>query len=142
MGSILLLVKTILGNRTLLVGSAFALIVSSFYLYYSHASSKIANLISETVTLSRLVEQKDRIIISLKQDYESVLAAKEQLTNVVSTSASEIEELRKKLFRENSGKKSLGVLATHKPGLVETRVNNATEQVFHCFEVLSEGREC
>lgn len=142
MTALFLLLKNLWNNKIALLLTALFFISVIFYFYYSYASEKITQYVQKTVELSKIIEQKNSIIESLKKDYESILASRDELMILVDKGNKEVSSLRDRLFRETRGKKPLSELARKKTVLVENAVNKATEDVMKCFEIISKNGEC
>jgi septal ring factor EnvC (AmiA/AmiB activator) len=140
--SILLFLKKLWDNRTLVGIVLFLCVVFSFYAYHIHASSRIDSLTRENTQLQLVIEQQKKAIESIKTDYKKIIAAKEELAQEIKNTQTEVEELREKLYRENLGKKPLEELATKKTSLIEKKINKATEEALRCIELLTRGGDC
>lgn len=139
---VLLLLKKIWDNRKLATLIVAVFVCMSFYIYYLRSENKIQTLSQENKKLEQMVEQQKVAIESLKKDYTKIIQIKDDLNKQVVNSQKTVETLRNKLHRENEGKRSLEELATKKTSLIERLINNATEKVLRCFELISEGKEC
>ncbi|CAB4141237.1 hypothetical protein UFOVP410_76 [uncultured Caudovirales phage] len=135
--SILVLLKTLWDNKSSILIGLFVSLCISFYLYYSYSSNKIDSLLEKAKELSRIIEEKDFLIKNLKLDYDSIIASKDELLKTIDSTNKELDITRKKLFRQNSGKKSIDQLARKKTQLVENKINKATDDVIKCFEKIS-----
>lgn len=138
----LALIKKLWDNRILVVIGIFSLLLLSFYIYYLRASSKIESLTRDKIELEQVVEDQKKAITQLRQDYDKIIQAKEELRKDVEAIRDDVEREKKKLFRENRKKKTLEELAKKKTSLIEKKINDATDNVIECFETISRGGDC
>ena len=137
-------VLSVLSNKLtwIVVGVA----VVGGYIYYQssviEAQAKdieIAKL--NQIQLEEAVQSANEAVEQVKSDYKHKEKLYQEREELVKDLREENRELRKKLYREQEGKKPLEELAIAKPGLIEKAVNNGTRKVFECFEKISEGKE-
>jgi septal ring factor EnvC (AmiA/AmiB activator) len=140
--SILAFLTKLWNNRILIVSGTFVALVTLFFVYYKITEHKIDSLTRENAVLENTVKQQKLAIEQIQKDYTEVIEAKEQLSQDIQKTQIEVQELREKLFRENLGKKPLEELATKKTSLIEKKINKATQEVFKCLELLTEGGDC
>jgi ribosomal protein L17 len=99
------------------------------YFYYTDTQNKLALLQQNNANLKVAAEANQETINRMQSD---ALAAQEQMQKL-SERAKEAEkyqdELIGKLRRHN-----LTALALQKPGMIETRINNATTKIFDQLE--------
>ena len=108
----------------ILMGLIVALGLGGFFLYNQNISLK-----NENTALTFAVEEQKKTIAVIKESYETQGKA----LNQMASKNAEIEgEMNRYLdiFRRHN----LNQLAAAKPGLIETRVNNGTKQVFDSIE--------
>lgn len=140
--TVLYLLKTLWNNKRIALIIGVIILILSFYSYYSYASNQISHYVLKTIELTKIIEEKDKLMIALKESYDKIVESKDALVKEISRTDKELTELKDKLFRENRNKKSLGELAAKKTSLVEKAINNATEKVFKCFEIISKNGDC
>jgi septal ring factor EnvC (AmiA/AmiB activator) len=121
---------------------AFGVLIASFYLYYTIASSRIYELTRQNQELQIIIEQQKKAIEQIQRDYKQVIESKDELNKQIQDTQTEVQELREKLFRENQGKRPLEELATKKTTLIEKKINKATQNVLSCLELLTRGGDC
>ena len=110
------------------------------YIYFLRSS--VATLRSENTTLVLTVEQQQKVIAQVQADVKSVIAAKDAYVTAAEDLAKKKKALGDTLYRENRKKKSLEELAIKKTALIQKKVNDATQKVFKCFQVISKGGNC
>jgi predicted nucleic acid-binding Zn-ribbon protein len=140
--SILAFLKTAYEKRVLIAAGTFVFVVVAFYIYHKTTQARIETLLKENGRLELVIQQQKDAIEQIQKDYKSVIESKDELSKKIEQTQTEVQELREKLFRENLGKKPLEELATKKTTLIEKKINKATEEVFKCFELLSQGGDC
>ncbi len=110
--------------QQILMGIILVLGLGGFFLYNQNISLK-----NENTALNFAVEEQKKTIETIKESYETQGAA----LNQMASRNAEIEgEMNRYLdiFRRHN----LNQLAVAKPGLIETRVNDATKKVFDTIE--------
>ena len=108
----------------ILIGLIVALGLGGWFLYNENITLK-----NENTALNFAVEEQKQTIAAVQQAYET----QGQALNQLSSRNAEIEgEMNRYLdiFRRHN----LNQLAAAKPGLIETRVNNGTKEVFDSIE--------
>ena len=107
----------------------FSSMLGGGYFYYTDTQNKLAVLQQNNANLKVAAEANQETINRMQAD---ALAAQEQMQKL-SERAKEAEkyqdELIGKLRRHN-----LTALALQKPGMIETRINNATSKIFDQLE--------
>ena len=108
----------------LLIGLVIALGLGGFFLYQQNQTLTYNNMQLETA-----VAQQEEAIAVIKESYETQGKA---LNQMASKNAQIEQEMNGYLdvFRRHN----LNKLAIAKPGLIETRANDATESVFESIE--------
>lgn len=129
-------------NRYLIIAAAFVAICAAFYIYFLRASSTIERLETENTNLKIVVQQQIDAFNKMRQDYDNIIQAKEELGKEIEVLQERQKKLEETLYRENRGKKSLEELATKKTSLIERLINKATQEVFQCFVEVSKGEVC
>jgi hypothetical protein len=89
-----------------------------------------------------IVEEQTLAIAQIRRDIVATAKAKDDLVKTEKKIDSKKKKLQDTLFRENRKKKSLEEIAQKKTTLVQKLVNNATQKLFDCFEIVSNGGEC
>ena len=103
----------------LLIGIIAAMGIAGFFLYNQNISLK-----NENTALNFAVEEQKKTIEAIKESYETQGRALNQLTSRNAEIESEMNRYMD-IFRRHN----LNQLASAKPGLIETRVNNGTKPV-------------
>lgn len=88
------------------------------------------------------VEQQGKAIERMKKDVIKVVKARDDIAKEVERVSKEKKELQDTLNRDSKKKKSLEELAIKKTGLIQLKVNKATQEVFDCFELITQGGDC
>lgn len=102
------------------------------YYYYNSTQIKIQTLTVENTLLRSAVEKNEKTIDTLITDIESIRVERGILDNQFKVAQAQVELLRDKLSEHD-----LEYLASKKPQLVENIVNDSTNDVNRCFEILS-----
>ena len=109
------------------------------YYYYSTTQDDIRTLLQTNTVLkennkilSETNEQNTNTIEDLQLSYETIQQNYDQLQLEFREIRSENNRLRDRLSEHE-----LDALAASKPGLIETIINDASEEALRCFELLS-----
>lgn len=120
----------------------YLLITFSVFGWYKWNQWTIRDLRKQNAKL----HQENQILqLSLEEAHKNYTKIRESLKVTIKEkekSAKELDSLRRTLFRENMGKKSLEELAESKSNLVEKKINQATSRVLKCLEKTSKGEIC
>jgi hypothetical protein len=108
----------------LLIGIIVAMGLAGFFLYNQNISLK-----NENTALNFAVEEQKKTIEAIKESYETQGKALNQLTSRNAEIEGEMNRYMD-IFRRHN----LNQLASARPGLIETRVNNGTKEVFDSIE--------
>jgi len=105
------------------------------YFYYTDTQNRL-QLAAEEVALHKVVaDSQTAAIRTLTKTAEKQQKIVLDLSNSLEEANIDINELRKKLNNHDLTK-----LATAKPGLIETRINNATQNLFNDLESITSTR--
>jgi len=132
----------LIAHPTVIKGLLISGLIAGGFVYYKYNQNLVERLRTEKSLLDLQVSQQKKAIESIQRDFKIIIENRQKLEKELEASRKESEKLRETLFRENQGKASLEELARARPGLVERRVNDATNNVFRCFEKLSAGESC
>lgn len=106
--------------------------------YIKYQSGKINQLKLDNSKLSTAVVDQAKTIDKLTQNYKEILDLKDQYIKETKDLQLQITSLNDTLYRERKGRKSLEeLLAADKRDRVLKLINDATKEVFRCFEILS-----
>ena len=119
-----------------------AVTAAGLWFTYNHMSNKIDSLETEKAIKEKTIQEQIVTIEQQKRDYEKIIISKKEFEDTIKELEKTTSELREVLYRENKGKKSIEELARKKTKLIEKKVNAATEQVFDCFESISNDEDC
>jgi len=114
------------------VSVLLAIIGGSGYTYFTYTQEKISDLSSQVAQYEINIRQCENTLASVRQDRIRIERETEILQTRVKQAETYQSELLDKLQRHD-----LTRLTLEKPGLIETRVNDATEQVFKDLEYIS-----
>ena len=114
-------------------------IIGAAYFYYNSTQDRIERLVQNNAQLEEnvnrfrdAVNQNEDTIDFLQNQSERRFEENQRLQNEMQVIRSQNNELRDRLSRHD-----IGALAFSRPGLVENRINNASQQALRCFELLS-----
>lgn len=121
----------------LLVTIAIMGVAGRWYYYDTQETLKILNennatLKANQTQLQQTIATSNETIARQQQEAQQIAQANEQLRTQLVNSEKYADDLAGKLRRHN-----LTVLTMQKPGLIESRVNNATEKLFREMEAIT-----
>lgn len=134
MGSVLKLVGGFVGTYKvyLIIAALLAVIGGAAFWYYKDSQHRIEVLIQEKAQLELSVNLQQKAIDSLNADIALQATILADTNKKFDLARQEAQTLADKLARHE-----LGALAIQKPGLVQNRVNKATEEAYRCVEIQS-----
>lgn len=134
MGSVLKLVGGFVGTYKvyLIIAALLAVIGGAAFWYYKDSQHRIEVLIQEKAQLELSVDLQQKAIESLQKDIKLQATILADTNKEFDLARQEAQTLADKLARHE-----LGALAIQKPGLVQSRVNKATEEAYRCVEIQS-----
>jgi hypothetical protein len=103
-----------------------------FSWYYKRTQNTIMTLTENNAKLELAVESQKETIVAMQESFKMQAAALTTLSSSNQTLNTEKEELSTKLMKHD-----LEELSRRKPGLIETRINNGTKDLFNSFIDLS-----
>lgn len=109
-----------------------AMITVSFYIYYTTSQRQLATLIASQASLTVALEQQTQTIEAIQARYKQQVTALSDLNKSNATMYLEKQRLSDKLMKHD-----LEELSRRKPGLVETRINNGTKELFRSLTDIS-----
>ena len=118
--------------RAGIIGILLSLIAGGGYTYFLYTQEKISDLTQQVVQYELNIRQCENTLTQIRQDKVRIERETERLQSRVKQAETYQNELMDKLQRHD-----LTRLTLEKPGLIETRVNDATKQVFEDLEYLS-----
>lgn len=122
----------------LIAGAAVGALALAAYVYYTDTQNRLQTFASNQKVLEISVDQQRQTIDALNEDIQRLLATIADLNQEFAQSREAVRELERKFNQSANGdQRDFGELAAEKPGLVEKIVNNGTQDVFRCFELLS-----
>lgn len=120
----------------------YSLIVVFAIGWYKYTSYRIDSLLKKSQDQAETIKLLNAGIDETLRRYALINSANKELEEQKDRSNRELEILKKVLYRENQGKKSLEELATKKTSLIQLKINKATEEVLKCFENISRDKPC
>jgi type II secretory pathway component PulJ len=109
-----------------------AVVGGGVYTYFTYTQKKIQTLTEEVTKYEINIRQLEATLATIQRDKERI----ERETAALQIRVSQAEDYQNDLLRKLQ-RHDLTRLTLAKPGLIETRVNNATKQVFEDLESLS-----
>jgi len=97
--------------------------------YYDSTQAKIEQLVAEKQILDQAVKTNEATIGRMRQDAERTQRLNDELQANLREAEAGLDQIRATLSDHD-----LTRLALRKPGLIETRINNGTKQVFDQIE--------
>lgn len=120
----------------------YSLVVAFAIGWYKYTSYRIDSLLKKSQDQAETIKLLNAGIDETLRRYALINSANKELEEQKDRSNRELEILKKVLYRENQGKKSLEELATKKTSLIQLKINKATEEVLKCFENISRDKPC
>ena len=119
-------------ERIVIMGSLIAAVGLGAWWYVTKTSAEIDTLTANNAVLKQVAEQNAETVRLLREDVEEERVAVATLQDALERSETKRSELIK-IFRRHD----LTRLATSKPGLIERRINDGTEEAFADLESLT-----
>lgn len=107
--------------------------------YFKSLNSTIDILNENNRILSKANDENNQTIEMIKERYNTIVKINSELTSQIISSNNRISKLENS-FSESI--KKIDRLAKSKPGLIEKKINSASDNVIKCFEDLSKGEKC
>jgi hypothetical protein len=114
------------------LGLVLVVSVSVFYWYFKWSQAELTIIRENNARLEIAVQTNEETIKTLQQDQARAGQIQQETNRQLSETRLQNRQLVDRLSRHE-----IGVLAEAKPGLVERRINNASEKAARCFELLS-----
>lgn len=102
------------------------------YWYYTDTQARMAILQENNAKLEIAVQLNEETISTMQADFAAANAELQRVNQEFASIQRQNQVLADKLERHD-----LGLLGASKPGLVERVINNATDKVGRCFELLT-----
>ena len=118
-----------------------AMMAGGFYLYYNDSQARLQAQ-AQTIAAQQIkIAENDAIVEQHKEDVRLQGVISEKLGMAFTESREEVDVLREKFEKVNAAtqkKRDIGKLASsRKARRIEKIINNATSNVFRCFEIAS-----
>lgn len=107
--------------------------------YYNSSENEKRTLRENNAKLEQAVDTQKQTITKLQEDFTKSQSLQKELIEEREELRGTVEDLREK-FSKNG--RDFGNIAKNRPGSVERIINDATKDVFDCFEDISEGGKC
>ena len=112
--------------------------VISIYLYIGYLQDAVNRLESESASLKSAITQQKDVIDNLQADFKKAQELTQEYVNKYKELQEQAKTLEDTLYREKYGKDSIEeLILKDKKGRIEKLINNATKNVFRCFEVIT-----
>jgi len=120
-----------------IVGAIVISLVGAFW-YVSGLRADLERSQQNVRTLEGAVEEQIQVIDQMQRDQRDILAARDEMRELVNEQRQEIDDLRS-TFNEsaNGSERDFGEIARAKPGLVENIINQASAEALRCMEIAS-----
>jgi chromosome segregation ATPase len=105
-------------------------VVGGAFFYYKDSQATIAALNQQTATLTQAVDQQKDAIEAMEQSIRDQAAIREDMMKEVESARKDVEKLQTKIASHD-----LKLIASEKAGLLEKKINRATNDVMRCFEI-------
>lgn len=107
-------------------------IAGAGYLYYKNSEETIAILNEQNATLTQAVDQQKEAIAAMEEAIKEQAIIREEMMSEIQSARKDMQSLQDKLSKHN-----LTAIASQKAGLLEKKINKATDDVLRCFEVVT-----
>jgi len=114
------------------IGLLFVAVGGGAYTYFTYTQEKISELTEQVTQYEINIRQLENTIVNIQRDKERI----ERETAVLQVRVREAENYQDDLIRKLQ-RHDLTRLTLAKPGLIETRVNDATKKIFEDIESIS-----
>ncbi len=104
--------------------------VGGAFFYYKDSQATIAALNQQTATLTQAVDQQKEAIEAMEQSIRDQAAIREDMMKEVESARKDVEKLQTKIASHD-----FKLIASEKAGLLEKKINRATNDVMRCFEI-------
>ena len=105
-------------------------VIGGAFFYYKDSQATIAALNQQTATLTQAVDQQKEAIEAMEQSIRDQAAIREDMMKEVESARKDVEKLQTKIASHD-----LKLIASEKAGLLEKKINRATNDVMRCFEI-------
>lgn len=132
-------------NLQLIKYGVVAVVLLSILGYFYYLRTTVQNLqnsnktLTENVlTLTQATQTQQKTIENMRKDFKEIQIINTTFQKVIKEQTLYVQNLDKKFTETKTGeKRDIGSITAKKPGLMENVVNNATKEVFRCFEIIS-----
>jgi len=120
-----------------IVGGIFFTLVGAFW-YVSGLQSDLATSQENVRTLQDSVQEQVELIDQMQQDQKDIMAARDEMREMVNRQREEIDSLRSQFSESaNGSERDFGKIALAKPSLVENIINKGSAGAIRCMELAS-----
>lgn len=118
--------------------AGFAVFAGAFYWYYQDSQAALKQYAANNANLKVALEQQSLATESLRQDINKIQSAFNELNNKFNQSRQQVANLQDLLENGNDGRDlDLGDRAVESPEVIENILNQGTEELFNCFELIT-----
>lgn len=111
---------------------ALMTIFAGGYVYYKNTQAQLEKLITDNASMEIALSINENTLDTLQQNYQFANRELIRVNEAFAASRAHNQELEERLAKHD-----LAYLARQRPGLVENAINNASDNVLRCFEILS-----
>jgi hypothetical protein len=120
-----------------IVGGIVFAFVGAFW-YVSGLQADLARSQENVRTLQDSVEKQVELIDQMQRDQEDIMAARDEMRELVNRQGEQLDDLRSKFNESADGsERDFGKIAMAKPGLVENIINKGSADAIRCMELAS-----
>lgn len=118
--------------------AGFAAFAGIFYWYYQDSQAALKQYAENTAVLESALQQQKSATQSLRRDISSMQRAFTELSNQFIASRQQVSNLKNLLENGTDGRDlDLGSRASETPALIEEILNQGTDELFNCFELIT-----
>lgn len=107
-------------------------VATGAYLYYKDSQEAIAALNQQNATLTQAVDQQKEAIAAMEEAIKEQAKIREEMMSEIESARKDMQTMQDKLSKHN-----FALIASEKAGLLEKKINKATDDVMRCFEVVT-----
>jgi len=105
-------------------------VIGGAFFYYKDSQATIAALNQQTATLTQAVDQQKEAIEAMEQSIRDQAVIRKNAMKEVESARKDVDKLQTKIASYD-----LKLIASEKAGLLEKKINRATNDVMRCFEI-------
>ena len=105
-------------------------VIGGAFFYYKDSQATIAALNQQTATLTQAVDHQKEAIEAMEQSIRDQAVIRKNAMKEVESARKDVEKLQTKIASHD-----FKLIASEKAGLLEKKINRATNDVMRCFEI-------